>query len=118
MRQDYTSHEEARAGISSGLLDYYSESYPDLAGERQDVIENAGKVLGDLYATNVYPSMKIEWGTYPNHIGHESFPGCFRCHDDEHSTPEGETISQDCSTCHSLLAWEEENPEILEQLQP
>ena len=62
--------------------------------------------------------MKIEWGTYPNHIGHQDFPGCFRCHDDEHSTPEGETISQDCYTCHTLLALEEENPEILEQLKP
>jgi hypothetical protein len=46
------------------------------------------------------------------------FPGCFRCHDDEHRTADGQTISQDCSTCHSLLAVEEENPEILATLNP
>jgi nitrate/TMAO reductase-like tetraheme cytochrome c subunit len=74
--------------------------------------------LGEIYATNVFPNMKVEWGTYPNHIGHIDFPGCFRCHDDEHATEDGETISQDCFTCHTLLAMEEEDPEILQTLRP
>ena len=34
-----------------------------------------------IYARNVFPEMKVGWGTYPNNIGHEDFPGCFRCHD-------------------------------------
>jgi hypothetical protein len=62
--------------------------------------------------------MNVVWGTYPNHIGHEASPGCFRCHDEEHTTAEGETISQDCYTCHSLLAMEEEDPQILSDLNP
>ena len=62
--------------------------------------------------------MKVVWGTYPNHIGHQATPGCFRCHDDEHKTESGETISQDCDTCHTLLAIEEQDPAILSQLQP
>ena len=65
---------------------------------------------------NVFPSMKIAWGTYPNHIGHERAPGCFRCHDEQHTASDGRTISQDCSTCHGLLAMQEENPEILKTL--
>jgi len=75
-------------------------------------------VLAEIYCTNVFPTMKIAWGTYPNHVGHQDFPGCFRCHDDSHKTAQGETISQDCATCHTLLAMEEEKPEILSQLQP
>ena len=36
----------------------------------------------------------------------------------DHATEDGEVISQDCFTCHSLLAMEEEEPEILDLLQP
>ena len=70
------------------------------------------------YGSNVFPGMKVDWGTYPNHLGHTDFPGCFRCHDDLHTTAEGETISQDCFTCHTLLAMDEENPEVLQTLRP
>ncbi|HKH49513.1 MAG TPA: cytochrome c3 family protein [Thermoanaerobaculia bacterium] len=73
--------------------------------------------LAVAYRSNVFPSMKIGWGTYPNHIGHETSPGCFRCHDDAHAAPDGQTISQDCSTCHSLLAMGEEDHEILHSLE-
>jgi hypothetical protein len=62
--------------------------------------------------------MQVGWNTYPNHIGHERSPGCFRCHNDEHTAEDGSVISQDCDTCHSLLAMEETNPEILEMLNP
>ena len=69
-----------------------------------------------IYAANVYPGMNITWGTYPNNIGHQAFSGCFRCHDDQHKTKSGESITQDCSACHELLAVEEENPAVLKQL--
>jgi len=46
--------------------------------------------------------MKVSWGSYANNIGHMDFPGCFRCHDDSHKAKDGTTISQDCSTCHTL----------------
>jgi hypothetical protein len=35
-----------------------------------------------------------------------------------HETDGGVTISQDCDTCHTLLALEEEDPEVLAMLQP
>jgi hypothetical protein len=60
--------------------------------------------------------MNVSWGSYPNHIGHTESTGCFRCHDDSHSTSEGDVISQDCNICHSVLAMEEEDPEVLTQL--
>jgi hypothetical protein len=69
-----------------------------------------------IYAVNVYPGMNITWGTYPNNIGHASFPGCFRCHDDQHKTRAGESITQNCSACHEPIAVDEANPEILKTL--
>ena len=49
--------------------------------------------------------MNVTWGTYANNVGHtrpDSFPGCFRCHDEDHKTKEGKVISQDCSLCHTI----------------
>jgi hypothetical protein len=62
--------------------------------------------------------MKVTWGTYPNHIGHVQSPGCWRCHDDAHESAGGKVISQECETCHSLLAEEEQDPAILHTLAP
>jgi hypothetical protein len=42
--------------------------------------------------------------------------GCFRCHGGEHVSDEGEMISMDCTTCHSILAQDEEDPGILRTL--
>jgi hypothetical protein len=46
--------------------------------------------------------MNVQFGTYPNTIGHIGFPGCFRCHDDNHVSKEGKTISQECDSCHKV----------------
>jgi hypothetical protein len=46
--------------------------------------------------------MKVQFGTYPDNVGHVEFPGCFRCHDDSHTAEDGRTISQDCETCHTF----------------
>ena len=55
-----------------------------------------------LYARNVFPKMNVTWGTHINNLGHTDFPGCFRCHDDEHKTADGRVIKQDCETCHEI----------------
>jgi nitrate/TMAO reductase-like tetraheme cytochrome c subunit len=69
-----------------------------------------------MHSANVYPKLNIGWGTYPNNIGHDKFPGCFRCHDDQHKTKAGDSITQDCGTCHELVAVDEQNPKILKDL--
>ncbi len=115
LRGDYPSHVEAREKITEALTTFYAEAYPEVEPAR---VTQAAGVLADVYGRNVFPAMNVAWGTYTNHLGHTDFPGCFRCHDDEHTTPDGQVISQDCSTCHTLLAMEEENPEVLEMLQP
>ncbi len=114
----YASHEEARAGLSKALETFYGEHYPELLKSRGDVINAAGKELGDIYASNVFPSMNVFWGTYPNHLGHKSSAGCFRCHDKRHRTDDGERISKDCDICHAVLADRDKDPKILKQLEP
>jgi len=77
----------------------------------------AGSVeLSEILRRNVFPSMAVTWNTYPDNIGHQAYPGCFRCHDGQHSSASGQTISQDCFGCHNLLAVEDRQPAILDQL--
>jgi len=116
LKAEYATHDEARHEISATVAAYYAEEYPDVAREQGEAIAQAGDALGQAYAVNVFPEMNVQWGTYPDHIGHQVSNGCFRCHDDEHATADGDVISQDCSTCHALLAMEEEDPEILGML--
>jgi nitrate/TMAO reductase-like tetraheme cytochrome c subunit len=118
LRGDYASQDEARERIAAEVSDFYDQNHPEIALARGAEIEQVGRTLGDLYSYNVFPSMNIDWGTYPDHLGHVNFPGCFRCHDDEHATADGEVISQDCDTCHTLLAMEEKDPEVLQVLKP
>jgi len=118
LEQEYASHEEAEKEIPARLKAFYEENYPEVLTEQREDLEQAADLLVTIWKTNVHPKMNITWGTYLSRLGHEDTPGCFRCHDDEHSTEDGRTISQDCDTCHTLLAMEEEDPEILQQLNP
>lgn len=114
---DYDSHEAARTGIENTIRAYYDGQHPEIGADDPRVAQTV-RSLGDIFSWNVFPQMKVGWGTYPNHIGHVNFDGCFRCHDDEHRTADGRAISQDCDTCHTLLAMEEEDPAILGELRP
>ena len=116
IRAEYVTQEEARTGISAHLTEFYQREYPQLAAKRADDIEEAGRVLGAFYQGNVYPHMNIEWGTYPDHSGHHFSPGCNRCHAGDHQAENGEVINADCSVCHTIVAWDEASPEILEMI--
>lgn len=118
IKAEHADKDAARAAILDGLKRFYAENYPEVAAARAADIEAAAAALYEGWSSNVFPGMKVGWNTYPNQIGHEQSPGCFRCHDDLHETADGRTISQDCETCHSLLAMQESDPEILRTLSP
>jgi len=118
LRTSYTSAATARDSIRLAVDAYYKTNYPDIAASKSAEIDHAAQEISAIYGYNVFPAMNVTWGTYPNHLGHQNFPGCFRCHDDLHATADGERISQDCNTCHTVLAMEEQNPPILQQLNP
>ena len=115
---EYESHEAARVTIDEELRRYYADNYPELAVEDKDAITAAANTLGDIYSVNVFPQMKVWWNTYPDHIGHEQSPGCFRCHNKRMRTSERVEIEHECDTCHVLLAEKEENPHIMSTLSP
>jgi hypothetical protein len=91
--------------------------YQGRAGGAVAAVEAAGRELGAIYERNIYPDLRIGWGTYPSHLGHRrTTEGCFRCHDDEHKSSSGKTIRQDCDLCHEVLAQDEEKPDLPETL--
>ena len=116
LRAAYPDRETARQRIVATLHQFYRTNYPDVYRERRALVEMAGEQVAAIYLRNVFPEMKIAWGTYPNNIGHEEFPGCFRCHDGSHTSADGRVITQDCNACHNILAMEDPNPKILTDL--
>jgi hypothetical protein len=56
--------------------------------------------LQNVYRQNVFPAMKVAFGTYPDNIGHVTTQGCFRCHDGGHTAADGTAINADCEYCH------------------
>jgi hypothetical protein len=97
-------------------VSFYQQKYPDLYSNRSNDIRQAGRSVLAIYNRNVFPDLKVTWGTYPNNLGHTDFPGCFRCHDGSHTAADGKTIVQDCNSCHEPLAMDEASPEILKSL--
>jgi hypothetical protein len=116
LKKQYASTAEATEQIPAALIDYYRREFPTVYEAKREAVERSAQGLLAVYRRNVFPEMKVDWGTYPDYIGHTDFLGCFRCHDDLHTSQSGKTISQDCSACHELLAVEESNPEILSKL--
>ena len=116
LKASYATNEEASSKLPAALASFYQQKYPDVYAQRTQDINQAGQAVLAIYNRNVFPDLKVTWGTYPNNLGHTDFPGCFRCHDGSHTTEGGETITQDCNACHEPLAMDEASPEILRTL--
>ncbi len=116
LKAAYATEEEAAAKIPQQLQAFYSSQHPEVLASKAAQIKSAGDQLVTLYSQNVFPFMKVTWGTHPNHIGHMSYPGCFRCHDGGHAAKDGASITQDCAACHNLLAVDEAKPKVLADL--
>jgi len=85
------------------IADFLHAKYPEaeLATELPAAI---GEVQ-QIFARTIFPERKADWRVYPNNIGHKDWPGCFRCHDDKHKTPLGQTVrSSDCTSCHTIIS--------------
>jgi hypothetical protein len=116
LKANYGSSQEASDKLPRSLVDFYRENYPDLYARRSADVALAAQAVLAIYNRNVFPSLKVTWGTYPNNLGHTDFPGCFRCHDDLHKAEGNKTITQDCEACHEPIAVDEPSPEILKTL--
>ncbi len=100
LRANYASEDAAVAAIEASLRRFYA-ARNDTAN--QDAVNEAVVGVQTLYRRNVFPSMRVTFGTYPDNLGHTASPGCFRCHDGNHTSANGATIRSDCDACHRLL---------------
>jgi nitrate/TMAO reductase-like tetraheme cytochrome c subunit len=117
LKANYASEAEASTQIPLQLAAFYRTQNTDVLASKSALIKSAGDELVTLYSQNVFPYMKVAWGTHPNNIGHMAYPGCFRCHDGDHTTKDGKaSITQDCAACHNLLAVDEAKPKVLADL--
>lgn len=113
----YASKEEAKAGIAGAIEAFYKTKYPELSTAKAAQVQAAGVAIGAIHSWNVFPRMKVTWGTYVNNLGHsDEAPGCFRCHDKKHAAEDGSKIGRNCKTCHAVLAEDEADPEILKAI--
>ena len=102
LKAEYPDRATADAQIAGKLAAFYRDGYPALWASRQADITQTIEALQGLHRRNVFPAMKLTWGYHPDNRGHTEFPGCFRCHDDEHKTRDGLAIRQDCELCHMI----------------
>jgi hypothetical protein len=116
IKSSYATQEEASAKITAGLESFYRSTYPSVWNGQRTQIDQAAKTLAAIYDRNVFPYMKVGWGSHPNNLGHNDYPGCFRCHDGSHNAKNGKSITNDCAMCHNLLAVDEPNPKLLAEI--
>lgn len=95
---EYTDRDRALAAIAKRLTEFYAGR----AGTDAMLLRQAIASTQDVWSRNVFPPMRVKFGTYPNHLGHVDTPGCFRCHDDSHKTADGAVIRQECELCHTI----------------
>lgn len=100
---NYPTRDSGNMMIEQQVHEFYNTQYPELAQGNQGLIEKAVGGMQAGFATNIFPEMKVSWDHYPNQVGHIEFNGCFRCHNGNHESEQGETISRDCNLCHTIL---------------
>jgi hypothetical protein len=102
LKATYSTQDEGARNIAEALHTFYRTQQPAVSASRQPDIDRAVQATVALYRRTVFPEMNVRFGTYATNIGHIDFPGCFRCHDDDHKSKDGKAIGQDCATCHQI----------------
>ena len=102
LKVGYPDKATADREIADRLRGFYGKNYTQLASSHGSDIDKLVLAAQRAYGRNVFPQMNNTWGTHENNLGHVDFPGCFRCHDDNHKTADGRVIRQDCDLCHDM----------------
>jgi hypothetical protein len=100
----YATTEEAVTGIANSMREFYRKNYPEVSEKKGYELRSSIEKLQSIYGETIFPNMKADWSAHPDNIGHRDAPGCFRCHNDEMESAEGETVFTTCNKCHLILA--------------
>jgi nitrate/TMAO reductase-like tetraheme cytochrome c subunit len=101
LSEENSTHETAQIAINN-LVNYYAEEFPEVYDQYEVEIKQAADVLLAIYDDTVFQVQDVDWETHPNNLGHQDWPGCFRCHDGQHVTESGQAIRLECNLCHSI----------------
>jgi hypothetical protein len=104
LTQNYKTTDEALRTIAEKLQTYYETKQAAFAQGQSRLLTQAISEAQTIYSHNFFPNMKVNWSVYADNIGHKDFPGCFRCHDGKHASESGQIISNDCNSCHTIIA--------------
>ena len=116
LKTDYPTRDVAHERITDALANFYRTNYPEIDRAKRASVQQASEEIAAIYLRNIFPDMRVTWGTHPDNLGHTTSLGCFRCHDGSHSSADGQTITNDCSACHQIIAAGENNPKIVTDL--
>ena len=99
----FEDKDTAKLVIRDRIESFYKEEHPDIYANQKHLVDQAveGAIAG--FSSNMFPYMQAGWDAYPDHIGHKVYDGCFRCHNDRHTSESGRVISMDCNLCHTIL---------------
>jgi hypothetical protein len=117
LSERHETSEEAMVGIANYLRNYYREEYPEIVESHSEDLTQAIQATqtiyrGSIFPTMIFPAMDADWSAYPNNIGHHYSLGCFRCHNEEMQSSDGEIIFATCNKCHLILAQGESIAEV------
>ena len=89
------------------LETYYQTNYTSTYETFKVPLQQAIVALKDQYLMTAFPDMNLNWQSNPNNAAHRTFPGCFRCHDDNHVMTDANgtvtgKISAECNLCHTV----------------
>jgi mono/diheme cytochrome c family protein len=101
MRARYIDEDQADKGIA-GLEGYYQTVYPEYYSQNIATVQSAIRSIQEIYKQSVHLEQESDWDTHPDNIGHDYFPGCFRCHDGKHLNSKQQAIRLECNLCHSI----------------
>jgi hypothetical protein len=100
VKASYATEEEAVEAIDRDFRGFYRSRGGQID---EAAVARTVSALQAVYRHNVFPAMQVTWGSYPDHKGHLTSTGCFRCHDDSHKEKGGAVISADCEYCHKQV---------------
>jgi len=73
-----------------------------LTPEQQKAEAQFAQTMLEILQLSEFETKGVTWKSFPNHVGHKDFPGCFRCHDGKHFNEKGEAIRLQCTLCHDV----------------
>ncbi len=114
LTKEYEDTPEALEGIATDLDRFYLTKYPQVHAAKVQAIKEAIAEVQRIFQTNIFPYMKVDWRTHPDNVGHYYFPGCFRCHDGNHVSKDGEVVTKNCDTCHSVIGQQQAGVPVME----